>query len=117
VAHVADASAVRAVIEAERLERALAPALFAAAHELGLDALALALSGGEDYALVACGPARRRPRFARVIGRVEAGRGAVLERVSGTCVALAPGFDHLARATTYTPPAAPRRAARRSRSR
>jgi thiamine-monophosphate kinase len=83
------------VIEETLLRRALSPALDAAARALGQDALSLALEGGEDYALVSAGPARRRPRFARRIGRIEGGSGAVLERASGVAVELGPGFDHM----------------------
>jgi thiamine-monophosphate kinase len=95
--HLAEASGVRLVIEERALARALAPELALVARLLGRSALALALEGGEDYALVATGRRSRRPSFARRIGRVEAGRGAVLERTDGTTSPLARGFDHLAR--------------------
>jgi thiamine-monophosphate kinase len=94
--HLADASGVRLVIEERALTRALPPELALVAKALGRSPLALALEGGEDYALVATGRRSRKPSFARRIGRVEAGRGAVLERVDGTRVPLARGFDHLA---------------------
>ena len=96
--HLAEASGVRLVIEERALSRALPSELALVARIAGRSALALALEGGEDYALVATGRRSRRPSFARRIGRVEAGRGAVLERADGTSAPLAHGFDHLARA-------------------
>jgi thiamine-monophosphate kinase len=97
LAHLASASGVRAVIEASRLEVALSPELVLVARALGRLPLDAALHGGEDYALVATGPAARRPRRAKVIGRVERGQGAVLELPTGRTTALGPGFDHLGR--------------------
>ncbi len=95
-AHLGEASRVRIVIEAQALRAALAPALVEVAAGLETDALALALEGGEDYALLATGDAARRPRFARRIGRVEQGRGrAELETISGKRRPLTGGFDHL----------------------
>jgi thiamine-monophosphate kinase len=85
------------VLEADRLEAALAPELVSVARALGRSPLEAALRGGEDYALVATGPAALRPRRASVIGRVERGEGAVLELASGRTSALHPGFDHLSR--------------------
>jgi thiamine-monophosphate kinase len=95
VRHLAEASGARLVIEAAALERAMPKALSRAAAALDLDPLRLMLEGGEDYALVATGPRAKRPRGARRIGRVERGRGAVLER-DGRQRPLAAGFDHLA---------------------
>ena len=89
---LAEASRVRVVVERGRLERALSPAVRSVARQLGLDAFELALAGGEDYALLAAG--RRRPAWARVIGRVEPGRGALLEGADGSREELEPGFDH-----------------------
>ena len=89
---LAEASRVRVVVERGRLERALSPAVRSVALELGLEACELALRGGEDYALLASG--RRRPRWARVIGRVEPGRGALMEGPDGSQQELGPGFDH-----------------------
>jgi thiamine-monophosphate kinase len=97
VANLASASRVRAVLEAGRLEAALAPELVVVARALGRSSLDAALHGGEDYALVATGPAARRPRRATVIGRVERGQGAVLELPTGRTTALRLGFDHLKR--------------------
>jgi thiamine-monophosphate kinase len=96
-AHLAKSSGVRVVIDALLLERTLSPALRAACRLLALDPLDVALQGGEDYALLAAGPARRRPRFARVIGRVEESSGAMLQRADGGLTRLRGGFDHFRR--------------------
>jgi thiamine-monophosphate kinase len=92
--HIAGSSAVKVVVEAELLRRVMAPELAAVARALGRDPLELMLTGGEDYALLSTGPARRRPRGARRIGRIEHGRGAWIERDEGL-VPLRSGFDHL----------------------
>lgn len=95
--HLAEASGVRVVVEAPRLERALTGELSGVAEMLADSALSIALEGGEDYALLATGPRDKRPRWARVIGRVEAGSDAVLERPGSAPRPLRGGFDHLAR--------------------
>jgi thiamine monophosphate kinase len=82
------------VLEAEGLEDCILPELHDVARLLDTSALELALSGGEDYALVATGAPERRPRWARRIGRVERGRGVVLEQPDGTRQPLAAGFEH-----------------------
>jgi thiamine-monophosphate kinase len=92
--HIAASSRVKVVVEAERLRRAMAPELGIVAAELDRDPLALMLQGGEDYALLCAGPARRRPRRARRIGRIEQGRGAWVESQGGLAP-LGSGFDHL----------------------
>jgi thiamine-monophosphate kinase len=94
VGHVARASGVRIVIEERSLRRALRPELLKAAALLHMDMLELALAGGEDYALVAVGSARRRPRDARRIGRVEKGRGVQIEGLDGRFRPVGAGFDH-----------------------
>lgn len=93
-AHLAEESRVRVVIEEQALRAALPRSLEMAASLLDTDALGLALQGGEDYALLATGPGRSRPRCAERIGRVEKGRGVVLE--SGRAIRRidAGGFDH-----------------------
>jgi thiamine-monophosphate kinase len=78
-AHLARASQVRVVVVTPLLQAALSPALHALAPVLGVSALELALYGGEDYALLAAGPKRARPRGAVVIGRIEVGNGVWLE--------------------------------------
>jgi thiamine-monophosphate kinase len=95
--HLASASRVRVVISASQLRAGLPAELLAAAAELGQEPLELALYGGEDYALLATGLSRHRPRGATAIGRVTAGRGVVLES-EGRLRALGRGFDHFARA-------------------
>lgn len=96
--HLAEASGVRVVIEEPRLFRALPEELAAVEELLGATAVELALEGGEDYALLATGPRAKRPRWARAIGRIEAGAGAVLEAEPGRAPQeLRGGFDHLAR--------------------
>ncbi len=94
--HLGDASHVRIVIEERALLSVLAPELVETAESLGRSALHFALGGGEDYALLCTGPAARRPRAARRIGRVARGRGVMLEKPSGRLVAARGGFDHLA---------------------
>ena len=110
-ARLADASGVRVVFEEAALRGALAPELDLAARAVRVPALELALYGGEDYALLAAGPAAQRPRTARRIGRVERGRGTVLEHAGGGATRLADGFDHLGVRSTTT--SGRRRASRR----
>lgn len=70
-AELALMSDVRLMVEADRLEEALDKELFVLAPRLGISALELALEGGEDYALLATGPAKKRLQECRVIGLVE----------------------------------------------
>jgi thiamine-monophosphate kinase len=95
VAHLARASGVKAVLEAERLAALISPALAELGDLLGEPGVALALTGGEDYALLAAGPRARRPPGAKVVGRIERGRGSELELKAGQRFALGPSFDHL----------------------
>lgn len=95
--HLAKASAVRLVICEASLREALSPELVEAGRRLEIDALACALYGGEDYALLATGPAAKRPRSAAVIGHVEKGRGVFLEHAPGSRKPVEQGFDHFAR--------------------
>jgi len=74
-AHIAAQSRAKIVISTPLLERALSPALHEVATALGESALDLALYGGEDYALLATGPAHRRPAHAQPIGWVMSGSG------------------------------------------
>jgi thiamine-monophosphate kinase len=93
---LASASGVRVVVDRERLRASLDPALSAAARHLRRSALHWALRGGEDYALLASGPARLRPAGAAPIGYVARGAGAFLA-TAGLNVPLEGGFDHLRR--------------------
>jgi thiamine-monophosphate kinase len=95
VQHIAEASGVKVVIEVARLARAIPHDLAALGDALGEPGTLLALRGGEDYALLGAGAAAHRPRNARVLGRVERGRGAELELESGARFELGAGFDHL----------------------
>lgn len=96
--HVARASGVRAAIDAAAI---VSPALRAAAAAAGADPLALALHGGEDYALVVTAPSRAPLEgFAR-IGVCEARSAAepavVIVDADGRGVAVDDlGFDHFA---------------------
>ena len=93
--HLARASGVRVVLEARRLARLISADLTDLSDLLGEPGVALALRGGEDYALLGAGPEARRPARAKVIGRIERGRGSELELDTGQRFALGPGFDHL----------------------
>ena len=97
LAHLAAASGVKGVVEAARLAELVPDDLAQLADLLGEAPVALALTGGEDYALLAAGPKARRPRGARVIGRLERGRGSELELEGGQRLPLGNGFDHLRR--------------------
>ena len=61
---------------------------------LGVDPLDLALSGGEDYAIIAVGP-ESIPGFSR-IGVVREGEGVSMAGPSGERALAAGGFDHFA---------------------
>ncbi len=96
LARLARASGVRILVEERALSQTLHPALTRVAERLGVTPLELALRGGEDYALLACGSARRRPAEARVLGRVVAGEGTALVTADGSLTPLPRGWDHLA---------------------
>lgn len=94
--HIAEESAVRLVIEAERLP--LSAALRSAAGER---ALQLALCGGDDYVLAFSLPPAALPALAasghafHVIGRVEAGSGVhVLDGAGRDITPAAGGYQH-----------------------
>lgn len=95
--HLASAGKLKGVIEAAQLEALVPEDIARLADLLGEPAAALALTGGEDYALLAAGPRARRPRGARVIGGFERGRGTELELGSGRRLSLSGGFDHLSK--------------------
>jgi thiamine-monophosphate kinase len=88
-------SSVRVELDVLALRAAFDSALRLAAEGLGEDPLGFALGGGEDYALLASGPAKTRPSGARVIGAIRAGFGAVLVG-EGRARVLRGGHDHLA---------------------
>lgn len=93
--HLARESAVRVVIDERAILGHVGEAFCRAAARAGADPLELALSGGEDYALLATGT--RRPPFARTVGRVERGDGVWLARPSGEVTRVTRGgFDHFA---------------------
>ena len=95
VRHLATASAVKTVLEAKLLAPLISTDLADLADLLGEPGVALALAGGEDYALLCAGPKARRPARANVVGRIERGSGSELELDDGRRFALGPGFDHL----------------------
>jgi len=90
-AHLARASGVALVLDAVPL---LTPALLALSADED-DALALALGGGEDYALLATSSSPL-PGFTRV-GEVRAGAGVFLNRRGVETPVADVGFDHFAR--------------------
>jgi len=92
--HLTAASHVRAVLDTVALDQALGIRVHQAALELKREALDLALFGGEDYALLATGPARKRPKEAQVIGHIEKGRGVWLRTGTKTRRLSSLGFDH-----------------------
>jgi thiamine-monophosphate kinase len=91
---LASASHVKLVIDQRALLAASTKALHAAAQALGESALKLALVGGEDYALLATGPRRKRPKGATVIGEVVKGKGVVLRSQGRDKPLSQTGFDH-----------------------
>jgi thiamine-monophosphate kinase len=96
VGHIAEASGLAVILDEASLTAALRRELSVVARALGVTELEWALFGGEDYALCATGPARKRPPGASVIGRCEAGEGVWLGAVDGRRKLLRGGFDHLA---------------------
>jgi len=95
-ARLAEQSRVRLVIERDRLRATLCGALLEGARQLRRSPLQLALSGGEDYALLATGPGALRPPSARLIGFVTSGSGAFV--ADGSWLRpLRGGFDHFRR--------------------
>ena len=91
---MADASGCKVVLSAEALVDARLPPIAAA---LGVDPLELAVSGGEDYALLATVPHDAELAGLARVGRCAAGEGVVLERAGGEPTAVQPaGWDHFA---------------------
>jgi len=92
--HIAEASGVRAVVHSDALLATLDSPVQRLITWLGLDPLEVLLAGGEDYALLAAGPAAARPAFVHVVGEVRRGQGAYVATPGGLH-RLATGFDHL----------------------
>jgi thiamine-monophosphate kinase len=93
---LAAASGVRLIVDLSSLRRALDGSLLQASRVLRRSPLGFAISGGEDYALLATGAAAQRPVWAKPIGWVSRGRGAMLLS-QGRLFPLGGGFDHLSR--------------------
>lgn len=92
VSRMAESSGCKIVLTAEALVGA---PLRAAAEALGVDPVALALSGGEDYALVATAPPEVSLSGLVRIGYCEEGEGVELEGVGGKrSPVAAAGWDH-----------------------
>jgi thiamine-monophosphate kinase len=91
--HIAKASGVSLVLGADAIESAIPARVKNVSSLLGCSALDFALTGGEDYALLATGKSAQRPSFARCIGIVERGQGVWLE-TDQKKVRLCAGFDH-----------------------
>ncbi|MFL5874170.1 MAG: thiamine-phosphate kinase [Solirubrobacterales bacterium] len=102
--HLAEASGVALAIDSDRLP--LTAGVAEIADAAGQDALALAVSGGEDYELLAALPADRLAAAAAAIeeagettlteiGQVTAGEGVAI-RLPGGASLEAAGYDHLA---------------------
>ena len=100
---MARASRVRIVLDADAIP--IHRGTRHLAQRVGLDPLALALGGGEDYELLAALPAEAVPRAEKAlrtsrmsltaIGRIERGRPAVVLHTAGGTRPLPPfGFDH-----------------------
>ncbi|MGD0673766.1 MAG: thiamine-phosphate kinase [Polyangiaceae bacterium] len=96
VGHLAEASEAQFVLDAESL--LLDALLEAAAGALRMEAIDLALYGGEDYALVVACPSPLEG-FRR-IGEVREGRGLLLRRGDEEHSIEAEGFDHFARSSS-----------------
>jgi thiamine-monophosphate kinase len=97
VRQLAAASGVRLIVNLRSLRRALDGSLLQASRALRRSPLGFAIRGGEDYALLATGAPTRRPAWAKPIGWVSRGRGAMLLS-QGRLFPLGGGFDHLSRA-------------------
>lgn len=87
--HLARASGV--VLDLDSVRIPLAPGVSEVAVELGLDPVALALTGGEDFELCACLPPGRALAGLVVIGQVRAGPAEL--RINGATEVLR-GYEH-----------------------
>ncbi len=98
---LAMASGVGVEIQADALLAAAGPSLAEAAEALSLDPLGLALSGGEDYALLATFPPTLGAPTFHAIGRCTRERGLWIVTADGTRRPLeARGFDHFQKSTS-----------------
>jgi thiamine-monophosphate kinase len=95
--HIGESSHVALVLDAAALKRAAGLRVSKVAQALDHSVLDWVLYGGEDYALLAAGPAKNKPAFARRIGHVERGRGVWLHSIAGKREPIQPGFDHFKR--------------------
>lgn len=93
-AEVARQSGVHIELCEAELVEAAHPALALLAERLGASPLDLMLYGGEDYALLATGPERRRPPWAQKIGEVRAGTGLSLRGTREVRRLKVRGFTH-----------------------
>ena len=93
VGHIAAASAVRIVIDGSRI---VSEALRRACASRGLDPLQTALTGGEDYALIATVPSDQVPQCAHVIGHCARGEGVWLADTHGERRIRSGGYAHFA---------------------
>jgi len=92
--HIAEASGVRIVVEAERIPRSAA---LAALWGDGMDAIIRAATSGDDYeiAFTAASPPQNMPIPVVCIGRAEQGSGVVLQGVDGRDVPVPhAGYRH-----------------------
>jgi thiamine-monophosphate kinase len=97
LAHVADAANMGFELDVDALP--LSPEHVAGAARLGLDARELALTGGEDYALLYTAPRESEPSHGVRVGRAVASPGiALCDRTGARVPAPASrGFDHFRR--------------------
>jgi thiamine-monophosphate kinase len=94
-ARLASESGVAIVLDADKVLGAGGAELADVASALSLDALELALYGGDDYALVMAFAPGALPRGFRAIGACQSGSGLLLRAADGALRALeARGYDH-----------------------
>ncbi|MCU0656746.1 MAG: thiamine-phosphate kinase [Polyangiaceae bacterium] len=92
--HIALASGVRLILDADQVLKESGSSLQEASALLGEDPGALALAGGEDYALLAASSAELAPLGFVPIGQVEAGEPGVVVLRGGAPWEPPAGFDH-----------------------
>lgn len=90
--HIAAASGCALLIDADRLPAL--PGQREAARALGLDPVAIALHGGEDYELLASGPPEAFDDRWTLIGEVVSGSGVRVLRDGAIAPLAALGWDH-----------------------